>query len=539
MKYDGIENPTIPQWLDKIPIKERGLDLLGSRNPVLSIGNVFLSGVTTITPAIRNLSYRSWIIWIYAQWELPADERYWRSFRERIESAFALSNLAVDPKMFGVIGSRKANTVLNSETNEIELVNLVKSQKAFATYSNISQQLGLSIEDSNLLPALTSERGIKLAKEFDSKIKQTEFYSKIKSKPEIRYLTREELKNLGKKIRLDSIPSEEADILISSICPNNPLDGKINEYYRISTYTILLELAKKHKQIPTESNFFQYAISQKKHPIQLIEFVRTGWLMYLMRDVISVTHEVLFEYIVDVVASKPSGIDEDDVVKEIVENEDDIIRVLKELHIIRSKTEYKNLTFNKLISKIRKIITSVEYSNKILRWKGDLNEETIIEKAWEYNGSVILVLIAWILVFIRLEKYINDGISTKLISLFRDRSKQLSFMETILPLLDKYKNNNFTISEMLDEIIRLTINQHLKISWIRFANDPSSVAVIYRDENILKYRREFAAGRIQSRLTQGIGWLEQLKLIDSSGITEKGKKQIKINHDILKEYHEF
>ena len=189
MKYNGVTNLSVPQWLDRIPIKDRGLDLLGLRNPVLSIGNVFLSGVTTITPAIRNLSYRSWMIWIYAQWNLPADENYWRSFRERIESAFALSNLAVNPQMVGVIGSRKANSLIQSRFNDIELVKLVKSQDAFATYSNISQQLGLTIEDSNLLPSLTLERGIKLAEEFDSGIRKTKFYQKIKSNPELKYLT--------------------------------------------------------------------------------------------------------------------------------------------------------------------------------------------------------------------------------------------------------------------------------------------------------------------------------------------------------------
>lgn len=534
MKYDGSENPTIPQWLDEIPIKERGLDLLGLRNPVLSIGNVFLSGVTTITPSVRNLSYRCWMIWIYAQWNLPASPSSWKSFRERVESAFALSNIIVDRNVSGVIGSQKAKLLIDEGTKEIELVNLVRSQKAYATYTNISEQLGLTIEDSDLIPSLTKERGKVLAEEFDSRIKNTSFYNKLKKDPQLKSLLITDLNEFGKKIKLDVIPNKEAKLLIAAICPQDPFEGKINEYYRICTYSILLEIAKIKKRLPYEEDLFEYAIAKKNQLLPMIEYTRTGWLIYLMRDVLAVTHEVLFEYLYYRISRQPLGIDENEVINNIVNTDEEIIDVLKRLNIIKSKSQYKSLSFNKLLEQVRKLINNNRYYSDIARWNGEIDEEIIINEAWKYNGVIALVPIAWIIVYLRIEKYLENKQPSDLITLFGERSRQLNFVETIYPLLKKYQVNNTPIKEVLEEILRLTINQHFKIAWLRFANDPFSVAVLFRDENLLKERRKFRAGRIQSRLIQAIGWLEQLKLIDENGITEKGLDQHNRNLKVLK-----
>lgn len=533
MNYDGVQNFSIPQWLDEIPIKERGLDLLGLRNSVLSIGNVFLSGVTTITPSVRNLSYRCWTIWIYAQWNLPANKSSWKSFRERVETAFALANIIVDPKISGVIGTQKGSQVLKEGNSEIELIPLV-NQKAFAIYTNISEQLGLTFENSDLMPNLTIERGNLLAEEFDSKIRNTSFYTKLKDNPDLKQISTSALRELGKRIKIDDIPKKESKILLDAICPSDPIEGKINEYYRISTYTILLEIAKAEKRIPMEVDLFEYAMSKKNQLLPIIEFTRTGWLIYLMRDVLAVVHEVLFEYIYDNIANHPVGIDEDELVKTIVYNDEEIITILKKFKIITSKAQYQKLTFNKLLEQVRKLISNNRYYSEIARWNGEINEEIIINESWKYNGIIALVPIAWINVYLRIERYLENKEASDLATLFNQRSPQLNFIETIYPLIQKYQLNNTPIKEVYEEIIRLTINQHFKIAWLRFANDPLSVAVLFRDENILKERREFRAGRIQSRLVQAIGWLEQLKLVDEHGITEKGFAQLKRNMKILK-----
>ena len=54
-----------PQLVVSEAKENRGLDLLGLRAPAEAIANRLLNGVTTVTPAIRYLSLRSWLILRY------------------------------------------------------------------------------------------------------------------------------------------------------------------------------------------------------------------------------------------------------------------------------------------------------------------------------------------------------------------------------------------------------------------------------------------------------------------------------------------
>ena len=52
-------SPSAPSWVDFAPKSERGLDLLGLRFPVQTIGLSLLNVVTTIAPKVRYLSFRT------------------------------------------------------------------------------------------------------------------------------------------------------------------------------------------------------------------------------------------------------------------------------------------------------------------------------------------------------------------------------------------------------------------------------------------------------------------------------------------------
>ena len=68
-----------PDWVDIGADVIRGLDLLGLRLPVQTLGYGLLNGVTTITPSIRYLSLHAWIVHGYAQSRGP--DR-WDDFRD-------------------------------------------------------------------------------------------------------------------------------------------------------------------------------------------------------------------------------------------------------------------------------------------------------------------------------------------------------------------------------------------------------------------------------------------------------------------------
>ena len=69
--YDGINNFTLPEWIENDISPVGGLDLLGLRNVAQTISNHCLNGITTISPQIRYLCLRSWFIQMYEKCNLP------------------------------------------------------------------------------------------------------------------------------------------------------------------------------------------------------------------------------------------------------------------------------------------------------------------------------------------------------------------------------------------------------------------------------------------------------------------------------------
>ena len=63
--YDGRKNISIPEWVIDESNIVGGLDLLGLRNVAQTISNHCLNGITTISPQVRYLGIRSWIIQMY------------------------------------------------------------------------------------------------------------------------------------------------------------------------------------------------------------------------------------------------------------------------------------------------------------------------------------------------------------------------------------------------------------------------------------------------------------------------------------------
>ncbi len=532
MKYDGLKNIAIPKWLDSIPEKDRGLDLLGLRNPVQSIGNIFLSGITTITPSVRFLSYRAWMIWIYAQWELPSDSKIRRSFTERVESAFALSNIVIKGNMPGIIGRINANKVVReSPKNKIPLSNLVRI-KGFTIYTNVSEQLGITIEDSGIIPSLTRERGVPLAKAFNEQIKSTSFYKKFKSNPEIKELTIDDLEELGKIIRVDKISQDEADLLLSCVMPEEPIRSQVNESYRLATYTILLEIVKQKKQKPTINNFFEFNVPKEPHKIRVIETVRNGWLMYLMRDMLAVVYEYVFQDIADLIEESQNGISEDELVKEFLDETDYIVDLLSKYGLVTNKRDYKNVTFKTLMDRLNSKLKGKLVNNMITRWDSKIYEIRIIGDVEEY-GSVALIPISWLIIYFRVLECLKDDRLNSYLKLLSKDSNHLSFTDSILPFIEHYSKNDTPLEKVIEESLRMVINQHLKIAWMRYAVDPISVAVIFRDQNLLKHRLPFRAGQTNSRIGIAIDWLTQLQLINEKGLTPKGKQVLAANYSIL------
>ena len=111
MAYDT--QPPPPQLVTSGAKLVRGLDLLGLRAPVQYIGNELLDGVTTVSPMVRYLGLRAWILRRYAEARLPDSYDSLQDFAGRVEAAVALGNLAIDRSTTGLVGASDANKLLN------------------------------------------------------------------------------------------------------------------------------------------------------------------------------------------------------------------------------------------------------------------------------------------------------------------------------------------------------------------------------------------------------------------------------------------
>ena len=106
--HNGKDDISLPDWIENGATLSPGQDLLGLRNPIQQISNSLLIGITTVTPNIRYLTFRSWIVHKYVQLGLPADKRTFDEFAARMECAIVLANLLNNKNFIGLVGSDKA-----------------------------------------------------------------------------------------------------------------------------------------------------------------------------------------------------------------------------------------------------------------------------------------------------------------------------------------------------------------------------------------------------------------------------------------------
>src|SRR5262245_53066369 len=99
-----------PEWVSFDANKTQGLDLLGLRAPVQSIGNELLNGLTSVTPKLRYLSVVAWIAWRYSQARLPNEWKAFTEFAAAQEAAIVMANVLHGPDIRNLVGVDKART---------------------------------------------------------------------------------------------------------------------------------------------------------------------------------------------------------------------------------------------------------------------------------------------------------------------------------------------------------------------------------------------------------------------------------------------
>lgn len=514
-----------PSWITSGAYITGGLDLLGLRLPVQSIGGSLLDGITTVTPSVRYLSFRAWLIHRYGQTGQPDSLQSFTNFAARIESALVLANLAQDRSIGGLIGTEEALARLDANSQTIEISSLVKTP-AVTIYAGPSDQLSISKSRDLNVPGLVMERGVPLALSLDQRLGKNTVIDRLLSQHNLAEVSPDDLRELGSITRIDQIPDDERELIIAAIIPAKPMT---KERARIGTYASILALASKLKARPTENDLFDSACSMNRFGEPALDQVADGWTGYCVRDSIAVTQEAVMAAIMDeITVSSDKGIkgaNQSYIIAGLMERIEEHNSALYDLDLLKAGESASTISFRDLQLRINDRITADSIkSHGITRWPHSLSEPKIYRQALKSGaGALTLAVVAWLLA----ERRIGDAVrenSKEYSNLSYQGWRRMGLRDVILPELERFHHENRSLRDVAAELALRTVQQHLQIVWSRLQVDLRRDVALLTTENNKWFSRNksFSGGRTASRLQQTIGWLIQLKLIDDDGITSDG-----------------
>lgn len=528
-----------PDWIDSGAEIAGGLDLLGLRLPVQVIGNALLDGVTTVTPSVRYLAFRAWLIHSYGQTGGADSLSGFTDFAARVESALVLGNLLVQPSITGLIGPDEAHTWLARNESRVQVSSLVK-QPAATIYTGPSDQLGISRSRGKAVPSLVAQRGVPLAKAMSKRLDQIGIVKHLFSQ-DLLDVPVDDLRELGAVARIDEIPDDERDLLVNAIVPAAPRRDE-KERARIATYASLLALAGKLKTQPGESHFFDAACSPDGFDEPLLDRAADGWATFCVRDAIAVTQEGVLAAVLDEILGQPdggvSGVNRNMAIAALMERIEEHDSAMRDLALVSDHESVADFTFREIEARLRmRLRDGSGASNTVARWSDKLTEPMLYRRALKSGaGALSLALVAWIVAALRVGYLVRED-GTRYGHLSYQGWRRLGVREVVLPELERFHRENRSWREVVAELALRTVQQHLQITWSRLQADLTRDVALLTAEGTRWFPRgkRFSAGRTGARIHQALGWLNQLKLVDAYGLTVDGEIVLRRALEVLKE----
>ena len=452
-----------------------------------------------------------------------------REYAGKVEAAVALGNIIVNSGSRGLLGSDKASEIISTHPESVKLEDLVQ-QLGINIYAGASDQLGISFtnpESSSGIPGIVIERGVPLAKSLQRAFEETELGIKFLSGEAPENTTIEELTEFGIRLRLDHFEPDELEMLINILLPEQP---EAASRLRVMTFALLLQLAANHKRLPTEDDVIEVAIDGGSDIHECFHETLDGWLAFAIRDQIAVAHEYVLQEINAELETRGSGlVDSAEIIGTLLSREDELASALQDLGLMRAGEALNDLTFAEISDRVIQL-SSKEISGRsgLTRWRQGIDELQLIrilQKKTTRAGVLGVLPVAWLLAVRRLDEGETENLPAQLLSV-QGRSR-IGVEQVVIPALATFIQDKARLKDVAAELALRTVYQHLQIAWARFGQDPKKlVAVISSDGRNWAFRNKFYAGRTASRISQAVGWLEQLGLVDASGITETGRKRL-------------
>lgn len=523
----------VPEWVESQGIND-GLDLTGLRLTVDAISTYQLIGITTVTPRVRFLSIRAWIVKTFSESGLPNSYDSFLDFALRVESAIILSILLNNRNLPYLPGVGKALTAIDDGGDPITLERLVE-QPAFNLYAGTSYNLFLGFSQDNGIPGLTQERGVPLAEIFEGLIQGTRFFGNIKSNPLLSSVTRSELTELGQAIRLEQISKNERVSLLEALLPTQPAEKWVGrEVRRIGAYSLFLELAKQHQRLPNEEDIFDVALATHNPLPPQLTPVLDGYLCYRVRDALAVTHEAVLGLVCRELGGHEGGVLDKRIIHSVVTDASSSI-ALRNLGLLTSVETIDTVRFQELAERVSSSLLEKQAARGLVRWNGLVNENIIIKTVLQNSDMAAgLLLVVWLLAQHRVVVEESESFPHVKI-LMQAGVARFGLREVIFPQLKIWTDENPLLSDVISWLVQRTVDQHLRIAWSRmFADMNKDVAILLSDGSLWQHRgKSYKGGRMASRIPDAIGWLSQLELLDNNGLSDHGQEVLQHGYEVM------
>jgi hypothetical protein len=512
------------------------------RLAVQSIGNDLFDGITTVSPAVRYVSFYSWTVFSYLNAKLPDSWPAFRAFADQIETAVAFANVLCKTNVTGLVGVEGANRIAAESTDPVPLSILV-DQPAVNLYFNPSQQLKFILSPRLAVPGLSKERGVPLARLMHDTISKTRLGARFSAGEPIPQALREDLREFGQVAHLTKITEEESDLLVDGIIPAAPATDR--EARRIGTYACFLGLADALSRMPVENDLFKEAQHIKRSLPTEVHSHLNGWLRYSIRDAIAVGHEYVLQEVIQalLIQSKSrSGIPSSDVLAYLMQNSGEHKAALNAFSLLRPGEDPLDLEFKQLYERIvASTLADRITEGGLSRWNAPLSELGFIDVVRAHPPRALALLpVIWSLAVIRTSLW-PEPESNSIEGRRGLGWRAIGIHDVVTPGIKKFIDERWKLGQVMYELALRTVDQHLRVSWSRMADDVrhdvallTSEADRWQSRPEEKHVRDYRGGRSLSRLPQVVGWLQQLGLVDQSGLTPRGRKVYQRSLNALK-----
>jgi hypothetical protein len=323
---------------------------------------------------------------------LPDEWSSFELYAAKIEAAVAIGNLLNNPKTSGLVGLDDAVTKIALQSSAVRLEALVQ-QLATRTYTGPSNALQITWSRDPGIPGLTEERGLPLADAVHGLVSHTAFVRQFTKDSTNSDFPKDVLREFGAAFPVHRPVAGERKVLLDSLFPQ----GLVEEIGELSTYRLLLELAKLHGRKVTPDDVFAAAISP---PTELRVAYKTcfdGWLWYLTRDVLAVTHEAVMKVVVEELRTSARSHKADELLTSLVRRDAELEQQLRSFLLLRAGSNPLDRPLSELVELVRNA-TSARTGDPA-RWSGPLQETFVIRAALSAGvGAIALLPLAWLLV---------------------------------------------------------------------------------------------------------------------------------------------